>query len=64
MDNLAWELCTWEFWIALSTVMFMMPWDDMEEEDGTDDDDDGGCKELDVEAGCAGLSGPGRCVEE
>ena len=52
MDNLAWELCTWEFWIALSTVMFMMPWDDMEEEDGTeDDDDDGGCKELDVEAG-------------
>ena len=29
LDRRDTELCTWEFWIALSTVMFMIPCEDM-----------------------------------
>ena len=32
LDSLRAELWTWEFWMARSTVMFMIPWEDMEGE--------------------------------
>ena len=41
------ELWTWEFWIARSTVMFMMFCEDML---GTEDAGGGGCEEE--EGGC------------
>ena len=31
-ESLRAELWTWEFWMARSTVMFMIPWEDMVED--------------------------------
>ena len=45
----------WEFWMALSTVMFMMPWDDIEP-----DDEAGGGGGAELAGGKGGRSEPGR----
>ena len=45
-DSLRAELWTWEFWMARSTVMFMMPWEDMVEEAVTGLEDCAGVAEL------------------
>ena len=42
LDSLRAELWTWELWMARSTVMFMIPWEDMVEETVTGLEDGAG----------------------
>ena len=51
LESLRAELWTWEFWMARSTVMFMIPWEDMVEDTVTGLED---CADVGVLEGSGG----------